>query len=223
MPAKCSVPSCTSNYASSKNEGYITVFKFPQEVELRLKWIKSIHRKNWIPTNNSVVCIKHFYEADVLFTESYIDKEGVSRTFPRKRPILKENAVPKIFPGLPKYLTVQEGPSRQSPSDRQNIITKRQEEQQDVWLKGDVITSFGSFSENVTKKLVSSLQKWKCHQQVDYVYFYLINFDLSEPKIICSVKILVTMEVQVRINKNLILKEDLSWVLPSSLKLSRWS
>ncbi|CAH1114853.1 unnamed protein product [Psylliodes chrysocephalus] len=42
MPAKCSVPSCTSNYASSKNEGYITIFKFPQEVELRLKWIKKI-------------------------------------------------------------------------------------------------------------------------------------------------------------------------------------
>lgn len=103
MPAKCCVPGCKSNYASNKeSNGYVTTFKFPTNEALRMKWIQSIPRSAWEPTRNSVVCIKHFQDQDVITNETYKDKNGEIKTFPRKPLRLKENAVPQLFPGLPK-------------------------------------------------------------------------------------------------------------------------
>ncbi|XP_050498087.1 uncharacterized protein LOC114332213 isoform X2 [Diabrotica virgifera virgifera] len=98
MPAKCSIPNCTSNYASTY-EGYVSVFKYPRDNDVRQQWLKSIPRKNWEPSHNSVVCVKHFCEDDLLFYDTYKDKDGVLKSYPRLRPTLREGAVPKIFPG----------------------------------------------------------------------------------------------------------------------------
>ncbi|CAH1106819.1 unnamed protein product [Psylliodes chrysocephalus] len=72
MLPKCCVPGCTSNYASSQ-EGYVTVFWFPVEVNKRELGLKNIPRKDWSPTKTSVVCIKHFKEDDLSRFEKYKD------------------------------------------------------------------------------------------------------------------------------------------------------
>ncbi|CAH1114865.1 unnamed protein product [Psylliodes chrysocephalus] len=70
IPPKCCVPGCTSNYASSQ-DGYVTVFRFPVDVDKRQLWLKNIPRKDWSPTKTSVVCINFFKENDVSRFEKY--------------------------------------------------------------------------------------------------------------------------------------------------------
>ncbi|XP_049957960.1 uncharacterized protein LOC126474532 [Schistocerca serialis cubense] len=111
MPEKCCVPGCNSNYKSSNEEGYISVFRFPTEEENRKRWTRNIPRKVSTPSNGSVVRIKHFEESDESRAEIYKDSDGNCHEFPRERPALPE-AVPKIFPGLPSYLIKVQPPRR---------------------------------------------------------------------------------------------------------------
>lgn len=116
MHLKCSVPSCNSKYGL-RRESHLTIFKFPRDEELKSKWLRNIPHKNWQPSKNSAVCVKHFHEDHVIFEDVCRDKDGILTTLKRQRPILKENAVPQIFPGLPKYLSVHKKPfERHDPS-----------------------------------------------------------------------------------------------------------
>ena len=59
------------------------LFRFPVNKELRKKWIKNLHRKNWSPKAGDRVCGKHF-------KESCFKSTGKKNT-------LKADAVPTIF------------------------------------------------------------------------------------------------------------------------------
>lgn len=90
---------CKSNYDSEKCESLVSVFYFPKDEDRKKKWVKFVHRKDWTPTKNSVICIKHFHE-------KYID-----RSYPRLR--LKPDAVPsKQSEDVPHYLNGDEAPER---------------------------------------------------------------------------------------------------------------
>ena len=72
MPKKCCcIVSCRSGYkrkkdendnSSSSNPIYKTVFSFPENTDLRSRWIKFVNREGWNPVGNSVICIDHFEE-----------------------------------------------------------------------------------------------------------------------------------------------------------------
>ena len=69
--------------------------------------MKAIPRKNWLPGDIHRVCIKHFNVDDYKITSSDIQ---MSRRNSRDRQILQRqrlqpNAVPRIFPNLPAYLS----------------------------------------------------------------------------------------------------------------------
>ena len=68
MVNKCCVPGCRSNYKSIK-KGVLfescTVFSFPKNESHRKEWIRRIPRDLTI-TKNTVVCIKHFHEEDII-------------------------------------------------------------------------------------------------------------------------------------------------------------
>ena len=55
MPDKCCVPLCNGNY---KGGPKVSVFGFPQEQELKKKWINSIKRKDFVPNTRSKVSLK---------------------------------------------------------------------------------------------------------------------------------------------------------------------
>lgn len=103
MPYKCCVPDCTSNF---RNTEYTTVFRFPT-VEKHLKlWLEKIPRRNWEPNSNTRICVNHFEEQFVSFEEKFIDADGNIKHYKRKRPILRKDAVPTIFPGKLKIYLV---------------------------------------------------------------------------------------------------------------------
>nr|CAI5854160.1 unnamed protein product [Callosobruchus analis] len=113
MVNKCCVPNSTGNYKSSGRN--VHIFKFPKDKDLREKLLRAIHREklfraihreNFQISDHSVVCHLHFVETDILHTTSEVDwKAGKTLTVNLKKPKLKPNAIPSIFPNAPSYLS----------------------------------------------------------------------------------------------------------------------
>lgn len=57
MPYRCSVVNCNGNYAAGPK---VSVFKFPDDPDLKRKWLSAIARKDFVVTSNSRVS-KLFY------------------------------------------------------------------------------------------------------------------------------------------------------------------
>jgi len=57
MVNKCVVTNCKSGYNTGEKK---LCFHFPEDKELREKWVYFVNRKGWEPTKNSVICIGHF-------------------------------------------------------------------------------------------------------------------------------------------------------------------
>lgn len=224
MPNKCCVPGCQSNYKGNVTEGYVTVFKFPEESSLKQKWIKNIPRKNWTPGRFSFVCIKHFAESDLDRKELYKDSDGNQREFMRKKPVLVKSAVPSIFPNLPSYLTKPTVTARKDPSVKRLEWVQNQDKANEEWLNDDIVAHFQSFVENYKSKLSVLLDSKKCVDINcgDTVAF--LAFDLTViPRVSNSIKIESDMSVQVVVNGSIIAKNDLLWILSGNGKLNYWS
>ena len=59
MGISCCVTGCTSNYSRrGENSPHVTVFKFPDNEDLRRKWILNIPRKLDKTTTATRVCIR---------------------------------------------------------------------------------------------------------------------------------------------------------------------
>ena len=123
MPKKCCVPECTSSYIKKDEpQHYVTVYKFPEDPQLQEIWKKKIPRANLIVNKHTVVCIKHFDQKDLSYYDSYVDKAGVARQYPRKIPTLLPGAYPRIFPNIPTYLSEPKPKERTDPEEKSRAI-----------------------------------------------------------------------------------------------------
>ncbi|XP_035234148.1 THAP domain-containing protein 2-like [Stegodyphus dumicola] len=76
MVYTCCVPNCRGNYPNTEK---VQMFSIPKSDSLRRKWLRAIHRQNFIPSNHSKVCEKHFVESDIERTVEHFDeKKGTS-------------------------------------------------------------------------------------------------------------------------------------------------
>lgn len=91
MPNKCCVPLCTSGYKTDLEK--VPMYTAPTDDLTRKIWTRAIPRKNYVVTESSFVCAKHFTTDDIIHFEV---KKGMN---PRKKSTLKIGAVPTIFPG----------------------------------------------------------------------------------------------------------------------------
>ncbi|XP_022836448.1 uncharacterized protein LOC111363817 [Spodoptera litura] len=78
---RCSVPSC-SNTANHS---------FPKNLTLRKRWLKAIHRTDFVPKNGARICRHHFQDSDYVKISDYTGLRLQHR-------FLKKSAVPSIFP-----------------------------------------------------------------------------------------------------------------------------
>ena len=63
MVFKCCVPCCRSGYDEhSSSESGISMHKFP--VDLTETWLRAINRRDFVVTQNSRVCSRHFVPSD---------------------------------------------------------------------------------------------------------------------------------------------------------------
>lgn len=219
MPYKCCVPGCKSNYNSAKNENHISVFRFPQDEELRASWLNHIPRKLWSPNRSSRICILHFDSKFISKIENFIDKDGNHRTFPRSRPVLLPNAVPTIFMGFPSYVPSTVEPKRTaSPAKRQKSMIDLDE----PVVSEDIVSNFDDFVKEY-KTYVDNL-RWKSEVSDREVIIYMIDFS-EIPKVTVSVNVDHDMDVTVCENGSYVSVTDLKGfsARKDKVKLQRWS
>ena len=59
MVNKCVVTNCFTGHLKGPKK---TCFSFPDDADLRKRWIYFVNRKDWKPSKHSVICIDHFEE-----------------------------------------------------------------------------------------------------------------------------------------------------------------
>ena len=104
---------CSSRYRCQtlkEKPKKITFHRFPiSDESLNAIWISKIPRSNWEWNDNSRRCSKHFSPSDYKkessdSNRSQEEKDSKKLSYLQKR-ILKADAVPSIWPGLPLDLT----------------------------------------------------------------------------------------------------------------------
>ena len=101
MPV-CAIVGCNSGSPRYKGEKY-TLHSFPKITSVKNDWTERINRVGFVPTNSSCVCSKHFTPECYLPDEENVDDHGRKR----KKPFLKERAVPTLYLRPPKQQQVR--------------------------------------------------------------------------------------------------------------------
>lgn len=222
MPRKCCVPKCNSNYASvlKSQESYVSVFLFPKNEICRQKWINAVHRKNWTPSKNSAVCSKHFRENDIVRYENVVSPEGNIISVRKKFPTLIETAVPTVFPNLPTYLTKPEVSERTNPEERRQKATETHSRLAQAFEESDLIKNFQSLTSCYSEKVQMS-DCWNVILKYSKIYFY--KPDSVNDILLVDTQIVINeqMEVKVTHKENTLSFNELKWILPVDMKLSR--
>ena len=95
MPS-CSVVGCGYRKAvkEAANRGFkYQSFKLPKDPQMRELWLKQLNREDYIPTQNTVFCQKHFAEDAFVCEEENFN----ARKKPKLRRSLKKLAYPTLF------------------------------------------------------------------------------------------------------------------------------
>ena len=131
MVNKCCVVGCRSNY---KGEKIVPVFSFPSEEDIKNRWLKFFHRKDWQPTSSAVICIKHF-------GGKFLKKGEHEKRF---RLIKTLKQIPTIYPASTKTSsTYKVSLTRKSPKKR-----VFQEDQYDEFKRNNNIIGLESITES---------------------------------------------------------------------------
>ncbi|XP_050315878.1 THAP domain-containing protein 1-like [Anthonomus grandis grandis] len=224
MPSPCCVPGCKSNYKSSlrAGEASISVFGFPKDEHLKMKWLKAIPRDKWAPTQYSVVCAKHFDPNDIICEDNYLLPDGTLTKIKIKARLVC-SAVPQIFPNLPADLTKTVPLPKKSPDERNSEQQKCNELSNEAFEQLDYITNFQDLISNYSQKIVIS-DLWNVKIVGDTkLYFYTLNLNDPCITIINQISIDSDLHVKVFLKNNELSQNNLKWILPFELKLSRWS
>ncbi|XP_045482104.1 uncharacterized protein LOC123686148 [Harmonia axyridis] len=188
-----------------------------------MKWISAIPRKNWSPSQNSAVCSVHFQENEIIRYDVFKRKDGTIGKNLLRYPKLNKNAVPSIFPNLPGYLSKPSVSARKTPDERrQNYIDSHNEIIHQLET-ADIIQNFDQLLNEYSNKL--ELVNWIVHKAENKIYFYQLKVQENQDSLLLETQISINenMVVQVFLGKNKLNFNDLKWILPFDLKLSRWS
>lgn len=170
MTRKCSVPCCRSNYDGTTEK--VSTFKFPEDDDLRKKWIKSINRSDFTPGKYSFVCAKHFPPEFIIYEDKCIRPDGSELVVTRKYPKLTDDAYPCLFPEQPSYLSKKVPVKRKTPEERQKEVMEREEKRFLEWCEADRIVDFENFKANVKGKVDG---EWIIMEKNDHVLLFKID------------------------------------------------
>ncbi|XP_076053922.1 uncharacterized protein LOC143032780 [Oratosquilla oratoria] len=111
MPNKCCVPHCKGNYQTGPQ---VSAFSFPNDEDLRARWLRAIRRADFTPTRQTKVCELHFAPEDIIRSCNFTDDGGKHQNHRLDRPRLTSGAVPYIMPNKRSFIAAT-APSRKNP------------------------------------------------------------------------------------------------------------
>ncbi|XP_049511993.1 uncharacterized protein LOC125940213 [Dermacentor silvarum] len=113
MPKTCCVPGCRSGYRGTSEK--VSLFCLPSDADEREKWKRAIPRQEaggfTFDSQHVRVCEKHFDATDVVRSDEFVVK-GDAVSLQREKVMLRPGAVPRLFEGLPVYLSKPKPRSR---------------------------------------------------------------------------------------------------------------
>ena len=153
MPDTCCV--CPSGRKDSAYSGsYHAIPTGKTREHLREQWLKAIPYKDWSPPNTGKLCDLHFSPDDFEYErrDSNPSRHN-ARGDSLKHKFLKDDAVPHIWPDLPKYLskhrTARRSDASSAESRQQNEIALKQKMLQ-IAKEKDTVTSFAELQTKLT-------------------------------------------------------------------------
>jgi hypothetical protein len=87
MRKKCAVSECNTCSFNSEER----FFKFPKNYANRPKWIRVVNRPGWAPSKYSVICSKHFNNADTAQIHLFKFAVPILRSSPECQSVLAGN------------------------------------------------------------------------------------------------------------------------------------
>lgn len=103
MPANCCVPNCTENLYRTENGKKMSYFKFPDDVNLKKRWLHAIRRdegKEYSVNQNMKICPRHFKPED------FVKSIGGQRIY------VREGVMPSHFSWSQSSLLKRKPPKR---------------------------------------------------------------------------------------------------------------
>ena len=185
---------CNSGYPSNKNKvGYINYHRFPEDINIRRKWIQLIPRKNWSWSKHQRLCSRHFTADD--YQVERIDKNSSKRKKKCqqvKRKVLKNGVVPSLWPGLPSHLS--KTPTIQRTT--KHVSSESRREQCSIL---DNLNDVVSDLKEIDKKIIKSKLPDHVHKIVEdqHISFIKLLWTPSKPNIEYCLKVDSSLEYQV--------------------------
>lgn len=222
MPGSCVAFGCRSGYRNCSGftpDGFkITFHSFPlRRPEVLEKWIRALHRVDFVPTKYSRVCSRHFTNADFLSSsqdsnlarrrKKHSDDVGGSDFINRH---LKPDAVPSIFENVPAYLTsTAESTPRQtnfsSASSRRETEARRLEVLEESFVAEDKITGLSLADIESKLKLESSIPGgFQIFLSDGLLILCMLTTTEGIPKVTGSISVNDNMNVVVAVNGSVI-------------------
>ena len=155
----CIVPCCNSGYGTeNKIAPGVVLHRFPKNPDQKKKWCSAIPRANWEPSDFSRICSLHFDPSDYVSERQDTNKyRKTGSDLVKKR--LKPEAVPRLFPGCPSYLSSQKPLQR---SDNTTLESRRHraavtaEKKAQDFLDADNVSDFKSLVQKLPVAFPSS-------------------------------------------------------------------
>ena len=140
---------------------------------------------------------------------------------------LKPDAIPRIFVGLPNYLSTPKPEARGSPEKRARRVEKMHQDKQVEWLKSDNINSFQDLRAALANKLSTDYPEIQIQQHNNHVVLFKFknNDDInSNPVISFCMRIFDDLLVRLWINSVELQKAQFQWLLSHTEgRLCLWS
>ncbi|KAG5896469.1 hypothetical protein JTB14_002610 [Gonioctena quinquepunctata] len=197
----CCVPTC-------ETRGPIQDFyRFPGNPYDRQTWMRAIPDLDTVIDHKSVICLKHF-------------KSSVLKTFDPKADII--TVLPTIFEKksddaskkklFPKYMF--ELMKRDIAPETFGDCEGQDAE--------DFIIEFCFLKSVYADRLGSVMKEWQVSFTDTQAFFYKLSLD-HIAKIKCSIKVNNELKVEVMLSGRQMDPLDLTWAIPASCKITRWS
>ena len=229
MVYKCSAFGCKSGYASDCTPNSITFHGYPlKNTDLCEKWIKANPRQNFRPTKHSKVCSLHFHPTDFMTSRtdtnaSRLKKKSAVSDQPLRR-ILKEGAVPSIFPNAPSYLSTPTGPPR--PTSKATPTSRREQQLLEMNILEESFRANDDISELSLTELSSRIQDETTAPSGFtvvivgdslFVYFLKIQTD-NTPTIVASITVQNDFTIVVSVNAKVVPSSEYADLLKQKLR-----
>ncbi|XP_040575184.1 uncharacterized protein [Lepeophtheirus salmonis] len=199
----CCCPGCRTGFPKPKKkilqkhseencvEAKHSLHVLPKDPELLKIWIKAIRRENFEPNKYTRICSKHFPKSAFILERRDTNSTRNKKSGPIQRNKLKSDAIPTIFPDIPKHLQKKTFPERKTTlatSDsrlKQEIL--RHDSQMEQLSKEDKIENLTDIKKKLSK---SNLPKGiNENSNEDYIILSELSTQDLVPTILYGLKV----------------------------------